>query len=499
MKGKVFLVGAGPGDFGLITLKGLECIQKADVILYDRLANDALLKEAKEDCKFLYVGKESGNHTKTQDEINSIIANSALDGSVVTRLKGGDPYVFGRGGEEANYLYDRGIDFEVVPGISSSIGGLTYAGIPITQRGYASSFHVITGHLKDEREDLNWSALAGLDGTLVFLMGMKNLERICKSLIGEGKDKKTPVAIINWASRPYQRVVTGDLETIKSIVDESGIKNPSLIVVGEVVNLREKLDFFEKKPLFGKNIVVTRARKQSSRLSNKLYELGANPIELPVIEIKPCVDDLEFENIARELEKYSYIMFTSRNGVDIFFSKLFEMGLDTRALGKAKVVVVGSETAKIARKYGVVADIMPKKYVAEEIVKVLKPLLKSNDNILIPRARVAREDIVNQLCEICNVKEMKIYETVRGDVNREDIMNCLEDNDVDYITFTSSSTAENFVEILGKEYVDKMKDVKIFSIGPITTNTVINLGLEVYDEANIHTIDGLVDSILRHS
>ena len=266
MKGKVYLVGAGPGDYKLMTLKGLECIRKSDVIVYDRLANIDYLKEAKENCEFINVGKASSNHLLPQDDINRLIADKALEGKVVTRLKGGDPYVFGRGGEEAEILREEGIDFEVVPGITSAIGGLCYAGIPITHRDHASSFHVVTGHPRNdgkETKEINWQALANVKGTLVFLMGIANLQHISENLIKEGKDKNTPVAFISWATRSNQRVVTATLENAYEVAVKENIKPPTLIVVGTVVNLREKLNFFEEKPLFGKNIVVTRCRTQS--------------------------------------------------------------------------------------------------------------------------------------------------------------------------------------------------------------------------------------------
>lgn len=497
MKGKVFLVGAGPGDFDLITIKGLDCIRKADVIVFDRLANDKLLKEAKRNCELIYVGKELSNHTKTQDEINEIIAQKAIEGKIVTRLKGGDPYVFGRGGEEAIYLFDRNIDFEVVPGISSSIGGLCYAGIPITHRDYASSFHVITGHLKEENKELNWKALSDLKGTLVFLMGMSNLDKICSNLIKEGKNKNTPAAVVNWASRPNQRVVTGTLENIYQIVQKKGIKNPSLIIVGDVVKLRDKLNFYENKPLFGKNIVVTRSREQSSELSSNIYKLGGNSIEFPVIKINKIENSNEFNSIARKLNKYTFIIFTSKNAVDIFFEKLYQIGMDSRKLGNSKIVAIGSATAKAAKKYGIIPDIMPDKYIAEQIVDTLKPQLTKEDKILIPRAKDARKSIVQQLSDICEVDEVKIYETIKDNSKKEDIINYLEESKIDYITFTSSSTVKNFFDILGKENIEKIKDAKMLSIGPVTSSTIEMLGMKVYKEAQTYTIDGLMDIIIN--
>lgn len=495
MKGKVYLVGAGPGDYKLITIKAMECIQNSDVIVYDRLANERLLNEAKENCELIYVGKESSNHTLSQDGINEVICNKAKEGKMVTRLKGGDPYVFGRGGEEGEYLLERGVDFEVVPGITSAIGGLCYAGIPITHRDFASSFHVITGHLKDEESDLDWKTLAKLEGTMVFLMGISNLNNICKSLIKEGKDKTTPVAIINWGTRYNQRVVTGNLENIHDIVIKENIKPPSLIAVGGVVSLRDKLNFFENKALFGKSIVVTRARAQNSSLVEKIMDLGGNPIEFPTIKIKEIPNNKELENEIENIDSYSYIVFTSANGVDIFMNKMFNKDKDIRALSGAKIVAIGPATAKALKNKGIIADIVPKEYVAESIFENLKEVVTDKDKILIPRASEARDYLVANLSEICTVKEVKTYETIIGEAHKEEILKRLEDGEIDYVTFTSSSTVKNLVEIIGTENVSKLNNSKIISIGPITTKTVESFGLSVYKEPKEYTIDGILEVI----
>ena len=497
MKGKVYLVGAGPGDYKLITMKAMECIKKADVIVYDRLANDRLLNEAKENCEFIYVGKESSNHTLSQDGINEVICDKAKEGKIVTRLKGGDPYVFGRGGEEGEYLLERGVDFEVVPGITSAIGGLCYAGIPITHRDFASSFHVITGHLKDEESELDWKTLAKLDGTMVFLMGISNLGNICTNLINEGKDKTTPVAIINWGTRYNQRVVTGNLENIYDIVLKENIKPPSLIAVGGVVSLRDKLNFFESKELFGKSIVVTRARTQNSSLVEKIMDLGGNPIEFPTIKIKEIPNNKELENEIENIKDYSYIVFTSANGVNIFMNKMFELNKDIRALSGAKIVAIGPATAKALKNKGIIADIVPKEYVAESIFESLKAVVNSNDRILIPRASEARDYLIEKLSEICTVKEVKTYETVIGDAQREAVLDKLDKGEIDYLTFTSSSTVKNLIKIIGEENIPKLEKAKIISIGPITTKTIEGFGLKVYKEPSEYTIDGMLKVIIE--
>ena len=500
MKGKVYLVGAGPGDYKLLTLKGLECIKKADVIVYDRLANKDYLKEAKENCEFIYVGKASSNHTLPQDDINMVIVNKAKEGKVVTRLKGGDPYVFGRGGEEGEVLREEGIEFEVVPGITSAIGGLCYAGIPITHRSYASSFHVITGHLREDDKDnteINWNALANTNGTLVFLMGVANLQKISLYLIKEGKSKDTPVALISWATRYNQTVITSTLENVYEEALKVNIKPPTLIVIGDVVKLREKLNFFEDKPLFGKDVIVTRSRTQSSSLVSKISDLGGNPIEIPAIKIDKIENNTELENEIKNISHYTYLVLTSKNAVEIFFNKLDEMNLDSRALANLKICAVGSATAKEIKNNGINPDIVPEKFLAEYLFEELKSVLKSTDKVLIPRAKNARDFLVNKISKICSVKEVHIYQTVLNNINKDEILKELNSLEEKYITFTSSSTVTNFVDIIGMDNIDKLNKLKVISIGPITTKTAKDIGINVYREANISTIDGMVDCIIN--
>ena len=498
MKGKVYLVGAGPGDYKLLTLKGLECIKKADVIVYDRLANSNYLKEAKSNCEFIYVGKASKSHTLPQEDINRVIADKAKEGKIVTRLKGGDPYVFGRGGEEGQLLKEEGIDFEVIPGITSAIGGLCYAGIPITHRDHASSFHVVTGHLRDddkENPEINWNALANIRGTLVFLMGVANLKKISENLIKEGKSKDTPVALISWATRYNQRVITSTLEDVYETAVRENVKPPTLIAVGSVVELRDTLNFFEKKPLFGKNIMVTRSRTQSSSIVEKIMDLGGNPIEIPTIKIEKIENNTELENEINNIKDYTYLVLTSKNAVEIFFDKLEEMNLDTRALANLKVCAIGSATAKEIKSRGIIADIVPKAFVAESLFDELKDKLTKEDNILIPRARNARDYLVDKLSEICTVKEVHTYESVIDTSKKDEILDILEKEDLDFITFASSSTVRNFVEIIGQDNLDKINSSKVISIGPITSATAEELNINVYKEAETATIDKIVEAI----
>lgn len=496
MKGKVYLIGAGPGDPGLITLKGSSYLKEADVVVYDRLASPRLLEDIKEGCRLIYVGKASKDHTKTQDEINEIIFQEANKGNIVARLKGGDPYVFGRGGEEAEYLYDRGIDFEVVPGVTSAIGGLAYAGIPITHRGIATSFHVITGHLKDENEELDWKALTALKGTLVFLMGVSNLQKITESLLKHGKSKETPAAIINWGTTPRQRVLEGNLSNIYEKALKEKIKPPSLIAIGDVVSLREKLNFYEKKPLLGENIVVTREKAHAIDTIKKIEKLGGNVISFPTIKLEEITPNKELEEAIKNISKYSYMLFTSVTGVDIFFKKLLELE-DIRTLAGIKIAAVGIKTANAIRKYGIIVDIIPEEFVAEDLIDKLKEVLTREDKVLIPRAKLGRQELVEELGKFSLVDELVIYDTVKSKESKDEIINAIEDLNSYYLLFTSSSTFANFVEILGNDSKIILDKGKIISIGPITTKTIEDEGYVVYRQAETYTVDGVLELLMK--
>ncbi len=497
MNGKVYLIGAGPGDPGLITVKGYSCLENADVVVYDRLVNPKLLKHIKPGCKLVYVGKSAKVHVKTQDETNEILYQEAKKGNMVVRLKGGDPYVFGRGGEEGEYLYDRGIEFETVPGITSAIGGLAYAGIPITHRGVATSFHVITGHLKDDSDELNWEALGALNGTMVFLMGVGNLENISENLMKNGKSKDTPVAIINWGTTSKQKTVEGTLENIYDIAQAANIKPPSLIAVGDVVALREKLNFFEKKPLLGENIVITREESAAKDTIFQLEELGANVISFPTIKIEAISPNEELEKAIKNIKDYSYIVFTSVNGVEIFFEEFFKLGGDIRSLGNTKIAAIGPKTAGAIKKYGIKSDLVPGEYVAEDLTVELKKVLTKDDNILIPRAKIARETMIDDLSKVCSVKELKIYDTVKSEEDTEEIIEALNELDSYSLLFTSASTFTNFSEILGDKSKEVISNGKIISIGPITSEAIKDSGYKVYKQARDYTIKGVIEVLIE--
>lgn len=501
MSGKVYLVGAGPGDYKLITLKGLECIKKADVILYDRLINPKLLKYAKDNVEAIYVGKAPNAHAYNQEEISQLILEKALEGNVVTRLKGGDPFVFGRGGEEALLLIENNVEFEIVPGITSAISVPAYAGIPVTHRNVSSSFHVITGHedpLK-EHSSLDYKALGSLTGTLIFLMGVKNIESISNNLIKYGQSPKRPVAVIRRGTTAEQRILTGTLENIAKKVEEHGLKNPAIIIVGEVVDLAESLRWFDEKPLFGKRVLVTRTRTQASKLSEKIEELGGEAIEFPTIEITENDDYTDIDRAIGQIEKYKWVVFTSVNGVKYFFERMKKLSFDIRLLSNAKFCAIGPATAKELNDKGFVVDCIPEEYVAESIVKELKDKIDAGDNVLLPRADIARRSLEEGLKDLgANVDNIDIYRTVIPKHESKELVEILKERKIDIITFTSSSTAKNFYEIFGESNKDLLENITLASIGPITSKTANDLGMKINIEAEEFTIDGLVEGIVKY-
>ncbi|AOY75454.1 uroporphyrinogen-III C-methyltransferase [Clostridium formicaceticum] len=493
----VYLVGAGPGDEDLITVKGLKCIEKADVILYDRLANENLLQHKKLEAETIDVGKAPHQHQYTQEEINQLLVDKAKEGKVVTRLKGGDPFVFGRGGEEALALYEENIPFEVVPGITSAIAVPNYGGIPVTHRHMSTSFHVITGHEDPTKgdSDVNYEALAKLEGTLVFLMGVAHLKEITEKLKLYGKDKNTPAALIHRGTTARQKTVTGTLENIVEVAAVNKIKAPSIIIIGEVVRLRQQLNWFQSLPLQGKRILVTRTRQQASDLSRQLKELGGEVIEFPTISIEAPEDFTSIDKALKNLTVFQHIIFTSVNGVKAFFNRLKQLEIDIRSIGLAKITAIGSATKETLEDKGVLVDILPEVYTAEGILEAVQGRVKEGERVLLPRADIARRALTTGLKEMgAIVEEVDIYRTVIPTCRREDLIEILK-NPLDYITFTSSSTVKNFLEILGEENKSLIEGRKIASIGPITGKTLENLGLSVDIQAKHYTIEGLVSSI----
>ncbi len=457
---------------------------------------------AGEDAEKIYVGKKGGDHTLSQEGINNLIAQKALEGKIVTRLKGGDPFIFGRGGEEAEVLINKGIPFEVVPGVTSAIAAPAYAGIPLTHRKFTSNLAFVTGHedpTKDQ-SNIDWEALARGIGTLVFLMGVKNLPNIVKNLIEHGKSPDTPVALVRWGTTLRQTTVTGNLGNIVAEVEKAGLKAPAVIVVGEVVTLRQTMQWFEKsKPLMGKSIVVTRAREQASNLVAALSELGAQCLEYPTIEVMPPDDWAPLDQAIKKLKTYDWLVFTSVNGVKYFFKRLFEKGLDARALGNVRTAVIGPATQARLAGFGITADILPKSYRAESVVEAFSREDIRGKKVLLPRAQEARAILPLELEKMgATVDEITAYVTRPVTDGAEALASSLRDGDVDMITFTSSSTVTNFKALLPPTGMDELlANVRIISIGPITTETAESLGFSVDITADTYTIPGLCEAIVN--
>lgn len=500
MAGKVFLVGAGPGDYRLLTLKACDCLKRADTVVYDRLADKRILQYAPQNAEFIYVGKASSQHTMTQDKICQLLVDLGKAGKTVVRLKGGDPFVFGRGGEEALLLQKNNIPFEIVPGVTSAISVPAYAGIPVTHRGVAASFSVITGHEDPTKDssDINWEKLATATDTLVFLMGVANLPKITAKLIENGRPATTPVAIIRWGTKLQQQVWTSTLVEAAAMAQREGIKPPCIFLVGDVVNLRADLAWFDNiamKPLFGKKVLVTRSRSQASKLTAALEELGAECIEAPAIKIVPPVDNYEaLDKAIVQLDKYNWLIFTSTNGVEHFWHRLVAGGKDARVLYKARICAIGAATAQALASHGITADVVPERYQAEGIIEALDNELIAGTKILIPRAAEARALLPEALTKAgAQVDVVVAYETVMGDAEAVEIRNSLAKGEIDVVTFTSSSTVKNLLKLIKDP--ELLKEVQLAAIGPITAETMQKNGLTADIVAAEYTIEGLVQSI----
>jgi uroporphyrinogen III methyltransferase/synthase len=496
-KGLVYLVGSGPGDPGLITVKGLACLQKADVIVHDRLVSPGLLRQAPQGCEMIDVGKSPQWHTLPQEAINALLVERALAGKVVVRLKGGDPFLFGRGGEEAEALAAAGVPFEVVPGVTSAIAAPAYAGIPVTHRHHTSTVTVVTGHEDPTKADssLDWQKLATGVGTLVLLMGVGNLPQIVAKLIEHGRDPRTPVAIVQQGTEPHQRTVTGTLADIVKKARDAGIKPPAVTIVGEVVALREKLRWFDTKPLFGKRVLVTRSREQASALSERLRELGAEPLEYPAIKIAPPKDMTPLDEAIARLPTYDWLIFTSANGVRSLVDRMSEKGMDTEALGRPKIAAIGPATAQALQRYGLRVDYVPDVHTTKEIAAGLDDL--SGQRILLPRVARAPKQLAQALrAKGAVVDEIAAYRTLAVGAPDE-LKALLKDGQIDIVTFTSSSTVRNLVAGLqGATPAKVLSRCLVACIGPVTARTAERLGIRVDVVAKEHTIAGLVEAIV---
>lgn len=500
--GKVYLVGAGPGDPKLLTLRGRECLEQADVVLYDYLANPALLAHAPSEAERIYVGRRGKGKYPAQADINQLLVDRARTGKTVVRLKGGDPFVFGRGGEEAEALAAAGIAFEVVPGVTAAVAAPAYAGIPVTHRTLASTVTFVTGHEDPDKPatSLEWPRLASSHGTLVFLMGMKNLRSIVSNLLAEGRPSTTPAAIIRWGTRAAQQTVVGSLADIAAKAEAAKFEPPTVIVVGEVVRLRAQLNWFEQRPLFGKRVMVTRAKEQAAELASLLASYGAEPVEAPMIQIVPPADWIPVDRAIADIASYQWLIFTSVNGVISFMNRLRSNGLDARRLAGCTICCIGPRTAQELEKFGVAADIIPSDYQAEGVLAALEGRQLSRARVLIPRAEVARELLPDELrARGALVDVVPVYRTIAPSEAVEAWRQQLANRDIHVVAFTSSSTVRNFVELVGGAETAKelLKPVAIACIGPITAKTVEEYGLTVSILSRENTVPALAEAIAQ--
>jgi uroporphyrinogen III methyltransferase / synthase len=500
--GKVYLAGAGPADPGLVTVKTLDLIKTADTIVYDSLIPGSILTEARPDAELIYVGKSAGQHTMPQEEICDLLVKLGNEGKTVVRLKGGDPFVFGRGGEEALALTHNNIPFEIIPGVTSGIAAPAYAGIPVSHRNVATSIHLITGHEDPTKSgsQLDFEPLAKVHGTLVFYMGVANLADIAKSLIGFGKSPDTPSAVIHRGCTPHQRIVTGRLDEIADIATVARIKPPSIIVIGDVVALRDEIAWYEKAPLFGKTVVVTRARAQASKLASKLHALGADVIEIPAIVIKPVELSADDEAFIINTSNYGSLFFTSQNAVDYFIQVFNKHHLDTRTLANVLIASIGPATSEALQQRGIIPDIVADPFTSKGMLATFQnhPESKNVRSALLPRADIASEELSDGLRSSgIKVHEIDIYRTVPV-VPDPELIDRIKNQTVDYVTFTSSSTVKNIAAMLGRDdFIVLSKRASFVSIGPVTSATIRELGADLASEAAVSDIDGLVDALIK--
>ena len=494
-KGIVYLVGAGPGDPGLITVRGLGLIQSADVVVHDRLVDRRLLRHASPEAELIDVGKIPGRRDNRQTDINSLLVDLGKQGKRVVRLKGGDPFVFGRGGEEAAHLHAEGVAFEIVPGITSSIAAPAYAGVPVTHRGLSSHFTVVTGNEDPDKpeSDVHWDKLAQIGGTLVVLMGRENLPGIVDKLMTAGRKPDTPVAMVQWGTEPHQKTVSGTLATIVDVAKKSDVGSPVVTIIGEVASLRDELAWFDNRPLFGKRILVTRTRTQAGALSDLLVQRGAAAVELPTIEVQPLADYADLDGALRDLGRFDWVIFASTNAVDIVFQRLASMGLDSRAFGGVKLGAIGPATANALRRNGLTADFLPEAFMSEAVVDGLKFENMAGAKVLLPHGDIALDTIAVGLAQQgASVSRALAYQTVIPRGSGAKLTEILAKG-VDVATFSSSSTVRNLCDMLGD--VDRLSNTAIACIGPITAATARELGLKVDIVSERHTIPGMVQAI----
>jgi uroporphyrinogen III methyltransferase/synthase len=515
-KGIVYLVGAGPGDIGLLTVKGLRCLQKAEVVIYDFHLNAQILNYISRKAELIYAGKRGGRHTMTQDEINRAIVEKAKEGKIVCRLKGGDPFVFGRGGEEAQELVKEGIPFEVVPGVSSAIAAPAYAGIPLTHRLYSSSFAVIPGYEDTTKEEsaINWAKLATGVGTLVFLMAVKNIDEMTKKLIEHGRSPDTPVAVIRWGTRPDQKTIVSTLREIAALVKEKDIQPPAVTVIGDVVTLRNELTWYEKKPMFGQRILVTR---EHSGGFETLEELGAEVLQFSTIENVPPESWDDLDKAIDHVDSYNWLIFTSANGVKYFFSRLFEKGVDVRELKGLRICAIGTKTEAAINQFGIRVDLVPDEFRAEGLIdafirqrgaggidqgertsecQTLSATPLRGIRFLLPRAEIAREVFPEKVRELGGIIDVPVaYRAIKPDYHGKRLKRFLKEGRITIATFTSAATFSNFREIMGEDADELLQNVAIAVIGPVTAKAIEKAGLKVHIMPKEATVEAMVEAI----
>jgi uroporphyrinogen III methyltransferase/synthase len=499
MKGIVYLVGAGPGDVGLLTLRGAECLRQAEVVIYDHLTNTALLRWCPPGAEIIYAGKSATRHHMEQDVINALLVAKAKEGKRVVRLKGGDPYVFGRGGEEAEALVAEGLPFEEVPGVSAALAVPAYAGIPVTHRGLASAVTILTGHEDPAKAEtaVDWELLGKLDSTKVILMGVSNLGKITAALRRHAP-AETPVAMIRWGTTGHQQTLTGTLADIAVRAEQAQFKPPAVIIVGKVVGLRDRLNWFETKPLFGRRVVVTRTRDQASELSRRLEELGAEVLEISTIKILPPKSEKVLCEAIEGIGEYDWLVFTSPNGVEHFFRVFFEVYRDIREIGGVKIAAIGPATAAKLEALHLQVDLQPKEFVAEAVLEAFKKECNvENLRFLLPRGDLARDALPEGLEALgAIVDDIECYRTVPEMADESGNVARLLAEGADMITFASGSTVENFCNLVDlRALLVKFRKLKLASIGPITSETIRKRGFEVCVEAAQHDIPGLTDAV----
>jgi len=501
-KGCVYLVGAGPGALGLVTLRARHLIGQADVLVYDYLSNPEMLRWARSDAEIIYAGKSASAHTLTQDQINTLLVERAQAGKQVVRLKGGDPYVFGRGGEEAQVLVREGVAFEVIPGVTSAIAAPAYAGIPVTHRDFASMVTFITGHEDPTKSDssLDWKQLAQLRGTKVFLMGIERLREITERLMTEGADPETLVALVRWGTTPRQESLEGTLKNIPNLVEKAGFKAPAIIIVGDVVKLRNELNWYEALPLFGQRVVVTRTRRQASLLTRQLMRLGADVLEIPTIRIVPLsLEESQRGKLKAFSQHFDWVIFTSPNTVELFFAEFFKVASDIRDLGSVKIAAVGPATAKKLADLHLHIDLQPEIFTSAKLGEELASLVNSSTRFCIPQGRLADPTMANHLrASGALVEEWTLYDTQPEPEDPTGVRARYIKEGAHWITFTSSSTVENWYA-LNLQSGTGLPVPKVISMGPVTSATLTKFGYEIAAQSPTSTLDSLVETICELS